>query len=194
MEPKSIEQIISEMRKYIIRDVAAGFSTPDEISESVVEVFSDEHPPSDLIPYAKSITQEEIESHLREQEKWEEITDCDRLDQVFEDLEHQGIISRQNFSCCGTCGSAEILDEMSAAQNKGKKVRGYAFYHVQDTESAVEGEGIYLNYGSVYNNYLAQVLAGHKIAKVIKNHGLKVEWNGSLRRRIFVQLDWKRRR
>ncbi|MBI2331836.1 MAG: hypothetical protein HYU84_06720, partial [Chloroflexi bacterium] len=186
MEPKSIEQTVSEMREYIIRDVAAGFSTSDEICESVVEVFYDEHPSSDLIPYAKSIIQEAIESHLKEQAKWKEATDCDRLDQAFEDLERQGIISRQNFSCCGTCGSAEILDEMASAKNKGKKVRGYAFFHVQDTELAVEGNGIYLNYGSAYNNYFAQILAGHKIVKVIKNHGLKVEWNGSLSRRIFV--------
>lgn len=194
MEQQSIEEIISEMKDFIHNSVGAGFLSMDEIIETAVEAFSDDYPVSELLPHAKDAAQKYMDAHLKKQLSWEAVTDCDRLDQAFKDLESQGIISRQNFSCCGTCGTAEILDEMGIAGKSGKIVRGYTFYHMQDTESAVEGDGIYLNYGSIHNNFLAQILAGYKIVKTIKRHGLKTEWNGDLRKRIFIHLDWKRRR
>lgn len=194
MKNNSLEQTVLEMREYIRKEIAAGFDSADEICDSAVDSFSDQQDSSVLLPYAKDIVQEGIETQISEQANWEEVTDCDRLDQVFEDLEHNGIISRQNFSCCGNCGTYEIWDEMETAQSQGQIVRGYTFYHMQDTQHAVEGYGIYLSYGSIEDNDSAQISIANEIVGILNHNNLKTEWNGDLQRRILVKLDWKRRR
>ena len=76
----------------------------------------------------------------------------------------------------------------------GRRVRGYAFYHMQDTESAIEGHRLYLNYGAVENGEAAAVGMGQEIAAALKQQGLQVGWDGTWAKRIGLRLDWKRRR
>ena len=128
------------------------------------------------------------------QASWPAETDCDRLDRAFAELEQQGIVARQNFSDCGTCGVAEIPDEIKAAEKSGRKVRGYVFYHMQDTESAAGGHGLYLNYGSIHSDDSASLKVAGEVVEALKRHRLKTEWNGTIEQRIGVKLDWKRRR
>lgn len=131
---------------------------------------------------------------MREQASWPTPTDCDRLDAAFAALEQGGIVCRQHFSCCGTCGAAEIWDEIDTARGAGLDVRGYAFYHVQDTEAAVEGYGLYLNYGAVEDDEAPALAIAHEIVTTLEQHGLRVHWDGQWSRRISISLDWKRRR
>lgn len=131
---------------------------------------------------------------MLEQAEWPTVTDCDRLDNAFAELKADGIICRQHFSCCGSCGSVEIWDEIAAAQEVGRAVRGYAFYHVQDTEAAVGGHGLYLNYGAVEDGEAAVLSVARKIVAALERHGLRTNWNGQWARRIGVALDWKHRR
>ena len=194
MKNNSLEVTLAKMREYIRREVAGGFSSADEICHVAVEIYSDKHDPSVLLPYARSLVQEMMDAQLSEQANWEKTTDCDRLDQAFRDLERQGIINRQNYSCCGTCGSGEIWEEMVALQSEGKNVRGYTFYHEQDTQHVVDGEGLYLNYGSIKENVPAQIEIGHEIVRILNQHNLATDWNGDLQYRIFVKLNWQRRR
>lgn len=115
------------------------------------------------------------------------------MDDAFANLSRSGIVSRQNFSCCGTCGVAEIGAEIELEQNKGSLVRGYAFYHMQDTESATTGHGLYLHYGSIEGTAETAVTVGREIVAEIAERGLATEWNGRIEDRIRVELDWKRR-
>jgi hypothetical protein len=183
-----------ELLGYIQRDVYAGFLSPEEIVDSAVDVLSEGEGSEKLQHEAKRITAECIQQHLTEQANWPSLTDCDRLDNAFSELESLGIISRQNFTCCGTCGTAEIRDEIGSAIDSGRPAHGYTFYHMQDTESAVEGHGLYLNYGSTIDSESAAVAVGHQIVEVLKRHNLDTDWDGSLKNRISVSLDWKRRR
>src|SRR5215207_6127853 len=120
MKHETLEQTLDKMRDYVYRYSAGGFASAEEIRSSVVEIFSDEQGALELLPYAQAFVREALEAHLKEQAGWGKVTDCDRLNQAFEDLEREGIISRQNFSCCGTCGTAEIVDEMEEAKNQGR--------------------------------------------------------------------------
>jgi hypothetical protein len=194
MDADTLQQAVEELGGYIRRDVAAGFSDPDHIAESAVEVLSGEHDAEALRPHALRLTREAIEAHRREQATWPAVTDCDRLDAAFVELERSGIVARQNFTCCQTCGHYEIGDEITAAREAGREVRGYTFYHMQDTESAVEGGGLCLAYGALEPGDGALVAVGREIVKVLCRHDLKPEWDGSGAKRIFVSLDWKRRR
>jgi hypothetical protein len=150
--------------------------------------------PEDVLePVARELTRTAIDSQILASVDWPAVTYCDRLDRAFAELNRSGIVCRQNFSCCGNCGVAEIGDEMQAEQDGGLNVRGYAFYHMQDTESAAEGYGLFLNYGSVDRGEDSALGIANEIVDALQRHGLTTLWNGSWRNRIGVQLDWKRR-
>src|SRR5438270_13607378 len=149
MTDQELKKALDEMRGYIQRDVAGGFRAEEEIPTSAVEVLADDYDPDELRPHAEELTRDLIKAHLLEQASWPAQTDCDRLDAAFAELERAGIVARQDFSCCGNCGSSEIWDEMETVSRRGQRVRGYTFYHMQDTEAAVEGRGVYLGYGAV---------------------------------------------
>ena len=183
-----------EINGYIQRDIAAGFRPESEIIEGVIELLSDDYDEAQLRPAVERQMRESLDAHLNAQKTWPETTDCDRLDQAFASLEATGILCRQDYSCCGTCGAGEIWDEMETMDKSGEAVRGYAFYHQQDTESAAEGHGLYLNYGSLEKGERALIAIAHEICNGLRAFGLTVDWDGDSARRIFVKLDWKKRR
>lgn len=183
---------VDEMRGYIERDVAGGFITRDEMIDMALDAV--EADGGSLRAEAERIVDESLAAHRVAQADWPTQTDCDRLDTAFAALEAEGVISRQNFSCCGTCGSAEIWDEVDAARAEGRPGHGYTFYHQQDTDSAVEGYGIYLNYGSSEEGPEAALAVGRRVVEQLEEHGLQTDWDGSIEKRIGVSLDWKRRR
>jgi hypothetical protein len=194
VDSKQRRETLKEMRDSIRREVSAGFSDADDIIEGVVEMLSDEYDEEELRPDAERLTRQAIRTHLRAQATWPKTTDCDRLDGAFAELETKGIVARQNFTCCQTCGHYEIGGQIEAAREAGREVHGYTFYHMQDTEGAVEGDGLYLAYGALEPDDDALVAVGKEIVKVLRRHKLKVRWNGSGSERIFVALEWKRRR
>ena len=196
MPKKLTDEVLRRMRERVSNAVAEGFDTDEQIIDSAVECFCDGNDvdASDVRRNAQRFLKQALANHLASQSDWPETTDCDKLDSAFKALEEAGIVCRQNFSCCGTCGSAEIVDEMKAAPDTGREIRGYCFYHMQDTESAVVGHGLYLNYGSTVRAERAWVDTGREIDNALKKAGLKTRWNGRLSDRLFVEINWKRRR
>jgi hypothetical protein len=78
-----------------------------------------------------------------------------------------------------------------------RKVKGCAFYHLQDTEGAVEGSSLYLSYGAigVVRSDAPSLKVGHRVLAILKDQGLRAEWNGKIDRRIGIHgLKWQRRR
>lgn len=139
---------------------------------------------------ASILSQKVYNETLLEQNQWLGFSDCDRLIQAFEALRSKGVVCCENFSCCGNCGSSEIWDIIEMAKSMGKTIQGYVFYHQQDTEKAVEGHGLYFNYGSV--NGPSKTIAAQLVTELQKA-GLSPTWNGSPSTRVFVPLEWKRR-
>lgn len=189
------EEIVQDIRCYIGDSVAAGFAPRDEIVETALAVVGDKQADAAvLLGHAERIADEALRAHAAQQAQWTSPTDCDRLDAAFAELEADGVISRQNFWCCGTCGASAIGQEMEDADKAGRLARGYVFYHEQDTESAVGGYGLHLNYGAREQTDEAAVTIGHEIVAHLNRHGLQTDWDGRIERRIAVSLDWKRRR
>ncbi|MGH7169227.1 MAG: DUF6891 domain-containing protein [Gemmataceae bacterium] len=184
---------IEEIRSFVAQHVAEGFDSAEEIIDSAIECFEVEEN-EELCRAIAGFTAERMAEHLRSQSQWPKPTDCDRLDWAFEELERSGIVARQNFSCCGNCGHSEIWAEIKQAKEE-HPVEGYVFYHMQDTESAVEGGYLYLAYGSVEEGEEALTAVGRKLVLALECAGLRTEWNGQADTRIrIVDLDWKRRR
>jgi len=102
MEPRRLDQTISDMRKLIQQETATGFCTAEEIMNLAVAVYSDREDASDLRRIAERLTRQTIEAHLAAQQTWPAVTDCDLLDRAFGEMERAGIVARHNFTCCGT--------------------------------------------------------------------------------------------
>jgi hypothetical protein len=186
------EQIHCHLR----RDIATGFYDLGQIRETAVDVYGDDeqYTPSEVEREVRRMLSTLISEHEAAQKTWPARTDCDRLDAAFVALENDGVVARQNFSCCGSCGSSEIWDEVQVVRNAGGPTRGYVFYHQQDTESAIEGDGLYLNYGSCNDGEKEALGVAAMIVAQLEAHGLITKWNGTWNQRIGIEIDWKRRR
>ncbi|MFD1147612.1 DUF6891 domain-containing protein, partial [Saccharothrix hoggarensis] len=133
------EEVAEEVEEHARGLVHGGFSTFDEVLEDVLECFEDE---GAVTPgHVRAVVERLWRERAAEQEGWPATTDVDRLLAVFEALDADGIVARPDFTCCQTCGVAEIGDEA------GEAARGYVFFHRQDTESAAAGGGLFLAYG-----------------------------------------------
>lgn len=189
-----LDDVINELRDIIETEVAAGFLDPHEVVECAVELLGDDADPVQLRAAATRLTEVMVAAHTRAQANWPAVTDCDRLDAAFAELERRGIVARHNFSCCQSCGASEIWEEVDEAEAEDREIRGFTFYHQQDTEGAVQGGGLHLAYQSTSDAEGASEQIGHEIVEVLRKHGLEPEWNGSVSKRIRVPMDWKRRR
>jgi hypothetical protein len=185
---------VDALRRQVRRDVAGGFYDDDAILTNANQQFEEELPRPLLRRQASAALREALARHRAAEICWPAITDCDRLDAAFAALEADGIVARQNFTCCGTCGATEIWEEIEAAQAQGVAVQGYAFFHMQDTDSAVEGDGLYLNYGACETGESASIAIGHRVVAALEAQGLTTGWDGRLETRIGVAIDWKKRR
>ena len=122
------------------------------------------------------------------------LPDNDRLDEAFAELDRHGIVARQNFTCCQTCGHTEISYEIIEAEQH-RPVRGYVFFHWQDTESAVRSGYLYLAYGSVSGKESESLVIAQEVVAALRRAGLDVDWDGSVRTRICIRdIEWQRRR
>ena len=195
MTPPLSAEDFDDLHDFIKVQVAAGYAPIDEIVDEAVDVFADAT--GDTAAQrgaALAIAQRALADHAENQATWSQTTDCDRLDAAFADLDGAGIVARQHFSCCGTCGTHEIREEMDQAAKAGTPGRGYTFFHVQDTEHAVGGELLYLSYGAADSDQAASVEIGHEVVAVLDRHGLSPAWNGKHAHRIALSLTWQRRR
>ncbi|MET8283301.1 hypothetical protein [Micromonospora sp. NPDC005174] len=126
------------------------------------------------------------------------------LTRAFAELNEAGVLARENFSCCGTCASAEIHDE----RDDSRHWQGYLWFHQQDTESLLASENgeVYLGYGAyppvdfdeaAYSalpeveqqaRYQADLerLLDEVAFPVLRRHGMRVEWNRKQSQRVRV--------
>jgi hypothetical protein len=137
----------------------------------------------------------ELAAFQRDMRTWPKQTDNDRLDAAFQTLERDyGVLARQDYWCCQTCGTAAIADELTATRKKkaGGAI-GYTFFHNQDTESAVDGGGLFLAYGGAALTDQSTRAVGRVIVDVLADHKLRPDWDHDVNTRIFVPMTWRRR-
>lgn len=189
-----MDELEKEIYSFIAQRVAEGFLSDEEIADEAVESFEEDYEAGRLESLVDNLTSELVDKHYQEQRRWNYDTDCDRLDNVFAELDANGIVARQNFSCCQNCGHSEIWDEIDQARAE-QDVLGYVFYHMEDTER-VCGEGIlYLAYGAVDSGDEPALYVARQIVDALDRAGLKTDWNGSLEKRVKVyDFTWKKRR
>lgn len=190
----SDEELLNQLQAAAHTRVAGGFDPLDEIVPDLIEQFAISDDEDDKLTLLHEVVVDEINAHLHAQSTWTAPTDCDHLDRAFGWLESAGVVSRQHFACCPPCGRAEIRAEITAAQEQGRVVRGYVFFHLQATESAVDGHGLSLCYGSVDPATVSHVKIGQLIVDTLREAGLHPTWSGSALHSITVPMRWQKRR
>lgn len=176
--------------------VAGGFERFADVVEVVADELDDaydelgQEPETTVTEIALRLVADEWSRQLRAQADWPEVTDCDRLDAAFSELEERRIIARQNFWCCQSCGLSNIWTE---ADDWGQSPRGYVFFHQQATESATEGDDLWLSYGSTDQQDDTVAAVANEAVEVLRSHGLDASWNGDRAKKIHVPVTWQRR-
>lgn len=174
--------------------VKVGYASRDEIVRSAVDAFVEDLPGVDVEGVSARVADQELAAQRQREATWTARTDCDRLDLAFAELEQNGIVARQNFSDCGTCGAAEIEDEIDQARAGGGNARGYVFFHQQDSEGALDGS-LYLSYGAVDPSERAQLAVAREVVAALTKAGLSASWNGRFDTRVAISpIAWRKRR
>ena len=190
-----VEAEIVELADRIVR---SGYSTSDEAVSEIVEVMGYDGTSANLRQRAREAVERALVAHDHEERLWG-TTDNDRLERAAVALEANGILVRQNFSCCQACGFDRIPTEVESAATNGQTVRGVIFSHWNDTERAIDGRGLGLSYAAIGAYSPAQYpLAAQTVAaelvEALRREGLSVRWSGSLDQRVTVSVRWQRRR
>ena len=91
-----------------------------------------------------------------------------KLTIAFQKLRKAGYFARQNFTCCQSCGWAEV------PENKSEKA---VFYHSQDN-------------GDIENGFvhLAWSGEGQEIVDILKTEFKDIEWDGTTSKRIKINF------
>jgi hypothetical protein len=180
LEPEEIDEI-EEIARPLIN---GGFTTRDDVIEGAVEYFEDdfELDEEDLTAVVDRLWRERV----AEQAGWPAETEAERVLRTLASLSVRGIVARANFTCCNNCGATEIRDEASEGDH------GYVFFHQQDTEAAARDGSLYLSYGSFDGTDPTTI--GLAVAAALTEAGVRTVWDGSVRKRILVNLSaWQLR-
>jgi hypothetical protein len=92
-----------------------------------------------------------------------------------------------------------IVGEESERQDaSGKMTHGGLFFHEQDVEGGVAGDGLMLAFGAFADGpdhaALSHALAVD-ICRTLRRHGVQCNWDGDINRRIEVApFTWRKRR
>src|SRR5262245_14703860 len=188
-----MDQALNDLREFIARRVLEGFESAHEIIENATNWAYETDGRDDLLPEIKRLTAEALAGHQAEQAGWGPTTDCDRLDSAFAALNSQGIVARQDFSCCNNCGFTEIWDEVEK-EEKQHPVEGYVFYHLQCTEHAIKTGQLLMAYGCVEEDPQAFLGIANKIVAELRKTDLDASWGGTADHPIVVDgILWRRR-
>ncbi|MEW2177437.1 hypothetical protein AB0890_14035 [Streptomyces sp. NPDC005406] len=191
-EPEPVPEIADGIREQLeehVRELLrGGYGSVADLSESAEDhlVKDGVHPVT--LAQARQLVERLWLERVEEQQGWVGVTDPDRLEQAFAELDGRGITAREHFTCCRSCGLTEIHAE-------GRDdARGFVFFHLQGTQSAAAGHGLTLYYGGFDESSETTAAVGREVAAVLGEAGLTVEWDGSPDRAIeLTGLDWRKR-
>jgi len=176
----------------IRRLVWSGFYDAPEVREIVLEEIFE---PGEVDPeWVEKQIDGEFVRKLEVERAWPVVTDCDKLDRAFDELNGMGIIALQNAGYTQDEGIEDVTEMYEELGGEDSLVEGYCFYHGQDLERAVDGQGLLLTFGDILGNEAKGEEIGERIVEVLHQHGLAVNWSGTIDERIELpEIEWRRR-
>lgn len=183
---------MNDVDQYILNaikvQVWSGFDSYDDIQDLISDLLEDG---ADEGMLRDSVDIEFNEKYTAEQ-SWPDITDVDKLDQVFQILNSNGILCLHNAGYTMSDGHEDAHTALSKHANG--QFFGYCFYHGQDVERAFMGEGLTLAYDHIAGDVPDKIKVATKIQQALEQAGFSLEWNGTVEERIRLpNFDWKHR-
>lgn len=219
--PKVKRKLLTD---FIELHVIEGYLGPDELVEKTIIEFQDDIAREQLLPVAQKLVYQRIVKRYLEEINWVSPTDCERLDRAFLELNNMGILAKQNFSCCNSCGHKRIERALKNStkrtrsakheveltlksqskhsmqpKRKGGEIWGYAFFHSQDTDAAVATGELNITFGAADKTsdeaLDIAIEVGKKVVEALKRNGLNTSWDESYLQRVGITgIKWQRRR
>ena len=194
------EYQMNQLRTWARTHVRTGYMSVEEMEETMqiqADAFETETCEREIRHEARSAIIDAIDTLVAEQKLWPLLTDVDRLDLAFEQLDDAGIIARQSFSDCSDHAGHEITAEVFDYYDLNRDVRGFVYFHEEATTDALETGILYLSFGSVDDADFEsdrEVLAiGGEVTERLKAVGLDVRWDARAGGAIAVHLNWQKR-
>jgi hypothetical protein len=191
------EGISMPLNSEVLRNIDGLVRGDFDERDRIIEIFCEEmHEPGELDEAEVTVAVDAAFASLeKDKATWPSMTDCDKLDRVFAALNTRGIIALQNAGYTQSDGYDDVREIYDPRSDRDKMV-GYCFYHGQDLERAVNGEGLYLAFGPMdaQNEETAGPRVGAMIVAELERMGFSAQWDGTFNQRIYVPaIDWKRR-
>jgi hypothetical protein len=186
------EENMNEVNQYILDAIKVhvwgGFDTLNDVQEVISDLLEDGADEKMLREFVNT----EFDKKFEAEKSWAEVTDVDRLDNVFKVLMNNGILCLHNSGYTMSDGHEDSHEALSAYA-KGKFF-GYCFYHEQDLERAVAGSGLMLAYDHVDGDVPEKIKVAKTMQQELEKAGFTVDWDGTTNQRINVpKFDWKHR-
>lgn len=136
----------------------------------------------------------EVAAKRAAEQTWPAVTDCDRLDRAFQAMERQGLIALHRAGFTQSDGLDEVEEAYRQARGAASGYAGHCFYTEQDQEGALDGGGMYIGFGHLTGDDAKGVEVGRLLRAALEREGLAVEWDGTIKSRLFVRgFRWQRR-
>ena len=183
---------MNETEQYIYDSIKSrvwsGFFDESDIHQLIDDVLEDDADEKML----RDCVAVEFGKKLTAEAAWPVEKKCDRLNLAFESIQSQQIVAIQNAGYDMSDGFTEVAEVL---QQVGRdSMRGYCFYHGQDLERAVEGEGLLLAFGDLDDTLAGKIDVGKTIINVMQTHGFEVAWDQDPKQRISIgPFEWRRR-
>jgi len=184
---------MNENEQYIADSIKtwvwSGFHDQDEIQGMIDDILEGDVD-EDML---RSLVKKEIAIKQQEEHTWPKITDCDKIDAVFEALNRGGVVALQEAGYTMSDGFEDV-SQVLAELDHNSIISGYCFYHSQDIERAMAGEGLMLAFGDFANTPEGNTKVGKLICSTLKANGLNYDWNENPKIRINItSITWQRR-
>jgi len=157
---------MNETEQYILdaikSQVWSGFyneSDVHQLIDDIIEKDADEKMLRESVPI-------EFGKKLIAENSWPEQTACDRLSNAFDAMRAENIVAIQNAGYTMSDGFTEVSEMLHQIGRDG--IRGYCFYHGQDLERAVCGEGLMLAFGDLEDTLNGKIEIGKIVVGVMQ--------------------------
>lgn len=168
--------------------VWGGFDTHEDVQDLISDLLEDDAD--------ESMLRDSVDIEFREkyeaEKHWPNVTDFDKLDQVFQALNANGILCLHNAGYTMSDGHEDA--HIALSRHANGQFFGYCFYHGQDLERAVMGEGLILAYDHIAGDVPDKIKVATTIKQALEQAGFFIEWDGTVESRILLpNFDWKHR-
>lgn len=186
MDDEMNEEVASAIGFY----VWSGWYDQDEVFDIITDEVENENE-----DYLRKAVDREFHRKREAERDWPTVTDCDRLDLVFESLTTRGILTRHR---CGLTiqDGLEVIEQLyDEAGEQKPRLTGYCFYHLQDMEAAMWGKiGLWLAFGGFPSTYEQAAQVGLVVREEFERVGFTVVWDGTPGSRILLkEFRWRKR-